>query len=55
MDSDRIRIELTKEQREQLKRATGKDFEVLEYTFEEFEQRVAPYYFVNAWPSKYLG
>ena len=54
MDADRIHIELTKEQQEQLKRATGQDLAVLEFTFEEFEQRVAPY-FSNGWPIKYAG
>ena len=56
MDADRIRIELTKAQQEQIKHAIGQDLEVLDLTFEEFERRIAPYYtFQNGWPIKYAG
>jgi hypothetical protein len=37
-----VRIELTEEQRAQLKIETGKDLTVLEYDAEELEERIAP-------------
>jgi hypothetical protein len=40
--TDRIRIELTDEQRKQIKEASGKDASVLELTVRELEERVAP-------------
>jgi len=39
---DRIRIELTDEQKQQIKRASGEDVSALEFTREELEQRIAP-------------
>ena len=42
MDSKPIRIELTEEQRRQIKSTTGQDCAALEFTVEELEQRVAP-------------
>ena len=38
----KIRIELTDEQRQQVKAQFGKDFEALEFNAEELEQRIAP-------------
>ena len=37
-----IRIELSEEQKEQLRKATGKDIDAFEFTLEELEQRIAP-------------
>ena len=37
-----IRIELTDEQRKQIKAASGEDISALEFTQEELEQRIAP-------------
>lgn len=37
-----VRIELTDEQRQQLKNATGKEAEALELSPEELEERIAP-------------
>lgn len=42
MNTDRLRIELTKEQQDQIKRASGKEFQAIELTVEELEQRVTP-------------
>lgn len=42
MNTDRLRIELTKEQQDQIKRASGKEFQAIELNVEELEQRVAP-------------
>jgi hypothetical protein len=38
----RIRIELTNEQRQQIKNQSGEDVSVLEFTAQELEQRIAP-------------
>lgn len=40
--NDRIRIELTKEQRKQIRDAAGEDVSALEFTAKELEERVAP-------------
>lgn len=37
-----IRIELTAEQKQQIKAASGEDVSVLEFTPQELEQRIAP-------------
>ena len=37
-----IRIELTAEQRKQIKDATGEEVSTVEFTVEELEERVAP-------------
>lgn len=42
MSTDRVRIDLTKEQQEQLKQACGQNVEAVELNVEELEQRVAP-------------
>jgi hypothetical protein len=39
---ERIRIELTSEQRKKVKEASGKDVSALEFTGKELEERVAP-------------
>ena len=38
----RIRIELTPEQKHQVKEASGKEMAVIEFTINELEQRIAP-------------
>ena len=40
--SDKIRIELTEEQKNQLREATGKEASAIELTAEELEDRVSP-------------
>ena len=45
MSSDKrksIRIELTAEQKRQIKEASGEEVSVLEFTAQELEQRIAP-------------
>lgn len=37
-----VRIELTPEQKQLLKKQTGKDAEAVELTFDELEERIAP-------------
>jgi hypothetical protein len=39
---DSLRLPLTPEQQEQIKRAIGKNAEALELTVEELEERIAP-------------
>jgi hypothetical protein len=38
----KVRIELTEQQRQQIKAVSGKDVDAIEFTAEELEQRVAP-------------
>jgi hypothetical protein len=40
--SGNFRITLTPEQKEQVRRATGKDAEAVELSVEELEERIAP-------------
>jgi uncharacterized small protein (DUF1192 family) len=43
MDStENFRLTLTPEQKKQIRKATGKDAEVLELSIEELEERIAP-------------
>ena len=42
MSKDQIRIELTPEQKEQVRKATGKNAEAVELSVEELEERIAP-------------
>lgn len=42
---DRIRIELTDEQKKQIKEASGEDVTALELSPQELEQRIAPIVF----------
>jgi hypothetical protein len=39
---DQFRIELTPEQKENIRKATGKDAEAVEFSVEELEARIAP-------------
>jgi len=39
----RIRIELTPDQTEQIKKVSGRDVSVIEFKVEELEQRIAPF------------
>ena len=39
---DSVRLKLTPEQQEAIKRAVGKDTDALELTVEELEERIAP-------------
>jgi mRNA-degrading endonuclease RelE of RelBE toxin-antitoxin system len=41
-DAKKVRIELTAEQKEELKKMTGKDAEALAVTAQELEDRIAP-------------
>ena len=38
-----IRLTLTPEQKEQIRKATGKEAEALELSVEELEERIAPF------------
>ena len=40
--SQSFRLTLTPEQKEQIRKATGKEAEVLELSVEELEERIAP-------------
>lgn len=39
---DQIRIELTPEQKDSVRKATGKNAEAVEFSVEELEARIAP-------------
>jgi hypothetical protein len=41
-NSRNIRMTLTAEQKEEIRKATGKDAETLEFSVEELEERIAP-------------
>ncbi|HEV8499202.1 MAG TPA: hypothetical protein VGQ56_20135 [Gemmatimonadaceae bacterium] len=41
-EESRIRIELTTEQRKQIKDASGEDVNAIEFTAQELENRIAP-------------
>ena len=41
-EKNRIQIKLTPEQREMVRKATGKNAEALELTAQELEERIAP-------------
>lgn len=41
-EEPRIRIELTHEQRKQIKEASGEDVTAIEFTARQLEQRIAP-------------
>ncbi|MBI1967642.1 MAG: hypothetical protein HYS40_06605 [Gemmatimonadetes bacterium] len=41
-DKNRVKITLTPEQREMVRKATGKNAEALELTAQELEERIAP-------------
>jgi hypothetical protein len=40
--SGNLRMTLTREQKEQVRKVTGKDAEAIELTLEELEERIAP-------------
>jgi hypothetical protein len=40
--SETLRLTLTPEQKEQVRKATGKDAEAVELSVEELEERIAP-------------
>ncbi len=42
MSKDQIRIELTPDQKAQVRQATGKEAEAVELTVDELEDRIAP-------------
>jgi len=42
MEKQPIRIELTEEQKQQIRKATGKDASAIELSAEELESRVSP-------------
>ena len=42
VNSSNFRMTLTPEQKEEIRRATGKDAETLEFSVEELEERIAP-------------
>ena len=42
MSKDQIRIELTDDQKAQVRKATGKEAEAVELTVDELEDRIAP-------------
>lgn len=39
---DRVRIELTEEQKKQIKEASGEEITAIEFTAQELEDRIAP-------------
>jgi hypothetical protein len=39
---DRVQVKLTSEQRDQVRKATGKNADTLELTAQELEERIAP-------------
>jgi hypothetical protein len=39
---DQVRIELTPDQKDNIRKATGKDAEAVEFSVEELEARIAP-------------
>ena len=44
---DQFRIELTPDQKANIRNATGKDAEVVELSVEELEERIAPAKLIN--------
>ena len=46
-EEPRIRIELTNEQKKQIKDASGEDVSVIEFTARELEQRIAPVIYIK--------
>lgn len=47
-EKNRVQIKLTPEQREMVRKATGKNAESLELTAQELEERIAPLKFPSA-------
>ena len=49
---NQFRIELTPEQKDQVRHATGKDAEAVELSVEELEERIAPAQGLNPWKNR---
>jgi hypothetical protein len=49
---DQVRIELTPEQKAQIRDATGKDAEAVELSVEELEERIAPAQNLRPWKNR---
>ena len=47
-EGKRVKIELTPEQRKQIKDASGEEITTLEFTAEELENRVAPMIYLKS-------
>jgi len=41
-EKPRIRIELTEDQKQKIKQASGEEISVIEFTMQELEERIAP-------------
>lgn len=46
-EEPRVRIELTPEQKKQIKEASGEDVNAIEFTAQELEDRIAPLTFLT--------
>ena len=46
-ENETVRLELTPEQKQLIKKQTGKDAEAVELSVQELEERIAPYGFIN--------
>jgi uncharacterized small protein (DUF1192 family) len=46
-ENETVRLELTPEQKELIKKQTGKDAEVVELSVQELEERIAPTAFLT--------
>jgi hypothetical protein len=44
---EQIRINLTEDQKAQIRKQTGKDADAVEFSVEELEERIAPYKLPN--------
>jgi uncharacterized small protein (DUF1192 family) len=49
---DQFRIELTPEQKAQVREATGKEAEAVELSVEELEERIAPAQALRPWKNR---
>jgi hypothetical protein len=49
---NQFRIELTPEQKDQVRHATGKDAEAVELSVEELEERIAPAQGLSPWKNR---
>jgi hypothetical protein len=46
-ENETVRLELTPEQKDLIKKQTGKDADVVELSVQELEERIAPTAFLN--------
>lgn len=46
-EEPRVRIELTPEQKKQIKEASGEDVSAIEFTARELEERIAPVIYIK--------